>query len=121
MDKQRDIYRQLLVKLFEANFTSALFEEKMDTMMKVSDFESIRNEIEEDYFTKNRGIKPYSAAIKYLCKKIESCTADNTLFAPMEDYICAKENIVLTKIAKGKKFVMIVSLFFFLRFKWNCK
>lgn len=121
MDKQRDIYRQLLVKLFEANFTSALFEEKTNTMMITSDFESIRNEIEDQYFTKNRGIAPYIAALKYLCKKIESCTADNTLFAPMEDYICAKENIVLTKIAKGKKFVMIVSLFFLLRFKWNCK
>lgn len=102
MDKQRDIYRQCLVKLFEENFTSALFQEKTDTMMKFCDFETIRNEIEEEYFTKNRGITPYIAAIKYLCTKIESCTADNTLFAPIEDYICAKENIVVTKIAKGK-------------------
>ena len=102
MDKQRGIYRQLLVKLFEQNFTSALFVEKLDTMMKISDFEQIRNEIEEDYYTKNRGIAPYITAIKYLCKKIQSCTADNTLFTPIEEYICAKENIVVTKIPKGK-------------------
>lgn len=112
MDKQRGIYRQLLVKLFEENFTSALFEEKIDTMMKIGDFEMIRNEIEEEYFTKNRGIAPYITAIKYLCKKIESCTANNALFAPIEDYICAKENIVVTKIAKGKKFVMILRTLF---------
>lgn len=102
MDKQRVIYRQLLVELFEKNFTAALFVEKPDTMMKVGDFELIRNEIEEETFTKNRGIKPYSDAIKYLCKKIEKCTADSTLFAAIEDYICAKDNIVVTKIAKGK-------------------
>lgn len=103
MDKQREIYRQLLVNLFEKNFTSALFEEKTDAMMKVCDFEMIRNEIEEETFTKNRGIKPYIDAIKYLCKKIEKCTADNELFEPIEDYICAKENIVVTKIEKGEK------------------
>lgn len=102
MDKQRDIYRQLLVKLFEKNFTAALFVEKTDAMMKISDFEMIRNEIEEETFTKNRGIKPYIDAIKYLCKKIEKLTADNRLFEPIEDYICAKENIVVTKIEKGK-------------------
>lgn len=105
MDKQRDMYRQLLVKLFEQNFIAALFVEKTDTMMKIDDFELIRNEIEEETFTKNRGIKPYIDAIKYLCKKIEKCTADCTLFAPIEDYICAKfENIVVTKIAKGKTY-----------------
>lgn len=102
MDKQRGIYRQLLVQLFEKNFTEALFAEKTDTMMKIGDFEQIRNEIEEETFTKNRGIKPYMDAIKYLCKKIEKCTAGSTLFEPIEDYICAKENIVVTKIAKGK-------------------
>lgn len=107
MDKQRGIYRQLLVQLFEQNFATALFVEKTNTMMKIHDFETIRNEIEEETFTKNRGIKPYIDAIKYLVKKIEKCTADNTLFAPIEDYICAKDKIVVTKIPKGKKFEII--------------
>lgn len=101
MDKQRDISRQLILKLFEENFASALFVEKTGTLLEICDFIKIRNEIEEDYFTKNRGIAPYNAAIKYLCKKIESCTSDNALFASIEDYICAEKNIVVTKIVKG--------------------
>lgn len=104
MEKQRDIYRQLIMKLFKENFDSALFVEKHDKMMVDTDFERIRDEIEEEYFTKNCGIAPYMKAIKYLCTKIEACTADNALFIAVEDYICAKENIVVTKIMKGKKY-----------------
>lgn len=102
MEKQRNIYRKLIMDLFKENFDSALFEEKRDEMMQKSDFETIRNEIEEGYFIKNRGIVPYIKAIQYLRAKIESCTAANTLFAPVEDYISAKENIVITKIARGE-------------------
>lgn len=101
MDKQRDIYRQLIVKLFKANFDAALFEEKRNEMMIDSDFDCIRDEIEEEYFTKNRGIAPYTVAIKYLCMKIEACTSDNVLFKAIEDYICVKENIAITNIVKG--------------------
>lgn len=103
MNKQRDIYRQLIMKLFRENFESALFIEKREEMMKDNDFQHIRDEIEEEYFTKNRGIAPYIKAIKYLCTKIEACTADNALFMAVEDYICARENIVITKIMKGKR------------------
>lgn len=102
MDKQRGIYRQLMLKLFEENYASALFEEKPNTPMEVCDFVKIRDEMEEEYFTKNHGIGPYIAAIKYLCKKIESFTSDSALFAPIEDYICTEKNIVVTKIAKGE-------------------
>lgn len=103
MNTQRANYRQLILKKFEENFASALFEEKTDELMKVNDFETIRNEVEEQYFTKNQGISPYISAIKYLCEKIALCTLEGTLFPPIEDYICAKENISgITKIAKGK-------------------
>lgn len=107
MNTQRDIYRQLIMKLIKANFDSALFVEKRDEMMKDSDFELIRDEIEEEYFTKNRGIAPYIKAIKYLCTKIEASTADNALFMPIEDYICVKENIEVTKIMKGKQIIRL--------------
>lgn len=101
MDKQRDIYRKLLATLFKANFDSALFEEKCGEMMKDSDFNAIRDDVEDEYFTKNRGIAAYITAIKYLCGKIEACTSENTLFGAVEDYIIAKESISITKIAKG--------------------
>ncbi|XP_055298185.1 uncharacterized protein LOC129566354 [Sitodiplosis mosellana] len=100
MEKQRDIYRQLILTLFKQNFDSALFQEKRDDLMKESDFETIRDEIEEEYFIKNRGISPYIKAIKYLRAKIEACTAAKELFVAVEDYISAKGNIVITKIAK---------------------
>lgn len=102
MDKQRDIYRKLILTLFKQNFDSALFVEKRDEMMEESDFEAIRNEIEEEYFIKNRGIAPYINAIKYLRAKIEACTAAKSLFKAVEDYISAKEHIVITKMAKGR-------------------
>lgn len=111
MDTQRDIYRQLIMKLIKVNYDSALFVEKRDEMMKDGDFELIRNEIEEEYFTKNRGIAPYIKAIKYLCTKIEASTADNALFMAVEDYICAKENIVVTRIMKGKQNYSIMCFF----------
>lgn len=103
MEKQRDIYRQLILNLLKANFDSALFEEKRDNLCQDSDFETIRDEIEEEYFIKNRGIAPYIKAIKYLRAKIEASTAAKSLFASLEDYINAKENIVITKIENGKK------------------
>lgn len=102
MDKQREIYRELIAKLFKENFDSALFKEKRNDMMTESDFASIRDETEEEYFTKNRGIVPYMKAINYLRSKIEVCTAQNVLFATTEDYICAKENIAITPVANGK-------------------
>lgn len=103
MNKQREICRGIVLKLLKDNFDSSLFKEKRDEMMKDLDFTTIRNEIEEEYFTKNRGIVPYSKAINYLRTKIEACTAYNVLFGTIEDYICAKDNIVITQIAKGKK------------------
>lgn len=103
MEKQRDVYRQLILNLLKENFDSALFQEKRDDLCRESDFETIRNEIEEEYFIKNRGIAPYIKAIKYLRAKIEACTATKSLFVTLEDYISAKENIVITKIANGKK------------------
>lgn len=102
MDKQRDVYRQLILTLFKQNFDSALFLEKRDEMMNASDFETIRNEIEEEYYEKNHGIAPYINAIKYLRAKIEACTAAQSLFVAIEDYLCAKENIIITKMAKGE-------------------
>lgn len=108
MDKQRDIYKQMIVKLFKENFDAAMFTEKHDNMMNSSDFDIIRDEIEDEYFIKNRGINPYIKAIKYLCTKIEACTANNTLFAAVEDYIIARDNIVITNIPMGKfKFLFI--------------
>lgn len=103
MDKQRNIYRELIVNLFKENFETARFVEKTDHLMKDLDFASISNDIEEEYFTKNRGIAPYISAIKYLCTKIQTSTNDNALFTALEDYICVKENISVTKIPKGKK------------------
>lgn len=105
MDKQRTEYRNLILKLFKENFDSAMFVEKRDDMLKESDFEIIRNEIEEEYFIKNRGIAPYITAIKYLRAKIEACTVAKTLFIAVEDYISAKDNIVITKIATGEAIV----------------
>lgn len=101
MDKQRDIYRDLIVKLFKENFESALFEEKRDRMISERDFESIRDEIEDEYYNKNRGITPYINAIKYLKTKIEASTAAKSLFSAVEDFIVAKENITITKIIEG--------------------
>ncbi|XP_031626014.1 uncharacterized protein LOC116342506 [Contarinia nasturtii] len=103
MDKQRDIYRKLIVDLFKDNFESSQFVEKCDVLMKESDFETIRDEVEGEYFVKNRGITPYIKAIKYLRAKIEACTAAATLFSDIEDYICGKENIVITKITKASE------------------
>lgn len=103
MDKQRIIYRKLIVDLFKKNFDSALFVEKCDVLMKENDFEIIRDEVEEEYFVKNRGIAPYINAIKYLQSKIEACTEAATLFVDIEDYIYHHKHIVITKIAKGKR------------------
>lgn len=108
MNKQREICRGIVLKLLKDNFDSSLFKEKRDEMMKDLDFTTIRNEIEEEYFTKNRGIVPYSKAINYLRTKIEACTAYNVLFRTIEDYICAKDNIVITQIAKGKEHLIHV-------------
>lgn len=102
MEKQRKIYKDLIVKLFKNNFESAQFKEKHTGMMADSDFTTIRDEVEEEYFTKNRGIVPYIQAINYLRTKIEACTARNVLFTTVEDYICAKDNIAITPFPKGK-------------------
>lgn len=115
MEKQREIYKQLIVELFKANFDAALFKEKHNEMMKESDFESIRDEIEEEYFTKNKGINPYSKAIKYLRSKIEACTAAKSLFSAVEDYIISKYNIAITKIPRGK----LVKVYFYRNLTFN--
>lgn len=106
MDKQREIYRKSIVKLFKENFQSARFEEKRDGMITACDFETIRDEIEEDYYIKNKGITPYSEAIKNLQMKIEACTAAKTLFSAIEDFIMSKENITITKITKSGKSIV---------------
>lgn len=101
MDNQREIYRVSIVKWFKENFDSALFEEKCDDLMTDDDFASIRDEIEEDYFIKNRGIAPYTKAINYLRNKIQACTTGNVLFASVEDFILTKKNISITLIPKS--------------------
>lgn len=102
MEKQRDIYRQLIITTFKKNFESARFVEKRNDMMDESEFEMIRDEIEDDYFIKNHGLVPYIKAIKYLVAKIETCTAGGRLFSALNDFICAKEQIVITNIDKSK-------------------
>lgn len=102
MEKQRDIYRKLIITSFKKNFESARFVEKRNDMMDKSEFEMIRDEIEDDYFIKNRGIVPYIKAMKYLIAKIETCTAGGRLFSALDDFICAKEHIVITNIDKCK-------------------
>lgn len=102
MNSQRENNRNLIANLLKVNFEAALFMEKRNDLMADDDFTKIRDEIEEEYFIKNTGMAPYIKAIKYLRSKIETCTSTHTLFASLEDYIIAKNNIVITKVVNRK-------------------